>query len=325
MPLQVLLTVDTEFWPRSPDWPSSRLPRPWLECELDYERGILGRTSDGDFGLPYLLETLMRYDLHAVFFVESLFASAFGLPLLERTVDAIVAAGQDVQLHVHTEWLGETAAADLPGRFCQNLSDLNVESQTAVIARALSNLRSTAAAGVIAMRAGNMGGNFDTLTAAKNVGLELDFSFDPSLGLDAQTALLEAHRRRGSACMSIPLSCVRTLSGRLRHAQLGALSAREMEYALRAASQEDWNCFVILLHSFELVIRPPHNSRAPHVDTINLARWHRLCKFLSENRDRFTTVGCNELKREQSLPRFATARPIDTLMRMGEQLYSRLR
>jgi len=324
--LNVLLTVDTEFWPGSNVWPQSRLARPWLDCELQYDLGIQGRTPHGDFGLPYLLQTLSQYDLRATFFVESLFASAFSPHLLAKTVGSIQAARQEVQLHVHTEWLAEIESAVLPSGYWKNLADLSVDRQTAVIGQALSNLRRSGANNVIALRAGNMGGNHDTPVAAKHAGLELDFSIDPAQGLEARRALHEVMQRaaRGVACTSVPLSCVRTMSGRLRHVQLAALSARELQSALRAASHEEWDCFIILLHSFELVSRGRAKGSSPQVNKVNVARWHSLCRFLSDNRDRFTTVPCAALKRQVSSPNFATANPIDTLLRMGEQLYSRL-
>src|SRR5205823_12616288 len=106
--LQVLLTIDTEFWPSTPrQWPAARLPRPLPAMEDDYARDVMGRTPSGDYGLPYLLESLAAHRLNAVFFVESLHASALGGALLQRMVRTIRAADQDVQLHVHTEWLSE--------------------------------------------------------------------------------------------------------------------------------------------------------------------------------------------------------------------------
>jgi hypothetical protein len=174
--LKVMLTVDTELWPRALQWPDRPMLHSRDRLQEDYERCILGRTSSGDYGLPFLLETLCQHDLKGVFFVESLYASAVGHAFLERTVRLIHSAGQEPQLHVHTEWLSEVAARDLPRTYRQNLRDFNVDEQSAVIRHALANLRAAGASEVSALRAGNMGGNHDTLLAAKNAGLAIDMS-----------------------------------------------------------------------------------------------------------------------------------------------------
>src|SRR5258707_5399860 len=93
--LQVLLTIDTEFWPSTPrQWPARPLERPFTTMEDDYARDILGQTVTGAYGLPYLLDSLSSHRLNAIFFVESLHASALGGKLLERTVRTIRTANQ---------------------------------------------------------------------------------------------------------------------------------------------------------------------------------------------------------------------------------------
>src|SRR5436190_1413995 len=74
----VLMTVDTEFWPSFAKWPDRLLPRPYSNIEADYAHCILGKSDEGEFGLPFMLQMLQRNSLRAVFFVESLFASALG-------------------------------------------------------------------------------------------------------------------------------------------------------------------------------------------------------------------------------------------------------
>src|ERR1700722_18316409 len=76
-PLQVLLTVDTEVWPRYPDWQADNLAR-------DLERDIEGKTKTGSFGLEFQLQLLQAHNLRAIFFVEGLVAETTGLPALER-------------------------------------------------------------------------------------------------------------------------------------------------------------------------------------------------------------------------------------------------
>jgi hypothetical protein len=109
--------------------------------EGDYARDVMGQTASGDYGLPYLLDSLAAHRLNAVFFVESLHASALGEDLLQRTVRTIRTADQDVQLHVHTEWLSEVTSATLPRPYRQNLGDFNLADQTVIVREGLRNLR----------------------------------------------------------------------------------------------------------------------------------------------------------------------------------------
>src|SRR4029077_8698578 len=160
--LKVLLTIDTEFWPGDARWPDRPLTRPLTGFAEAYRRDVLGRTDSGDFGLPYLLQSLNRHNLRGIFFVEALSSSVIEGPQLERTVRAIVDAGQEVQLHLHTEWLSEATVPGLPLQHRPNLGDFTLEEPPAIIRHGLARLRAAGAHGVTALRAGNMGGNRDT-------------------------------------------------------------------------------------------------------------------------------------------------------------------
>ncbi len=327
--LKVLLTVDTELWPRTPNWPERSLACPHPDLEEDYERCILGRTPLGDYGLRFILETLRQYDLEGVFFVESLFASSVGRTLLERTVQLIHGYRQEIQLHVHTEWLTETIACNLPKRYRQNLRDFNANEQSAIIGHALENLRAAGVPEPLALRAGNMGGNRDTLRAARDAGLVLDMSFDPSQPVTRR--MLKELRDlppNATECQTIPLSYVEDYPDHYRPAQITALSFNELRHALLEAARQQKPEFVVLLHSFEFIDsrrKGPEQLR-PH--SLNISRWQKLCEFLSQHRDLFITVGCAKVDTAQELgvrfPRAFRTLPIHTMLRMGEQLSSRL-
>jgi len=232
-----------------------------------------------------------------------------------------------VQLHVHTEWAREAGlAARFHGRG-QFLSDFTLDEQTALIRQGLANLVAAGATDLSALRAGNMGGNLDTLVAAKSAGLAIDMSFDPTRGVHVR-ALLE-HLREDlpdeNACPTIPLSCVEDFPGHYRPAQLTALSFRELREALLTAYREHWPQFVILLHSFELV-RGPDSKAVVRPHTVNLMRWNQLCAFLAGNRDRFVTTGCRELVASPSAANFVRAprtSALHTVWRIAEQAASR--
>jgi hypothetical protein len=328
--LQVLLTIDTEFWPSTPrQWPARPLPRPLTAFEDIYARDIVGQTATGDYGLPYLLDSLSHHQLNGVFFVESLHASALGGKLLERTVRSIRSAEQDIQLHVHTEWLSEMTSLNLPSPYRQNLGDFNLADQTTIVREALRNLRAAGGPSVVALRAGNMGGSADTVYAAKAAGLTWDMSIDLAHGQAVYEAIQDLAQRdaAASACPTIPLACVEDYPGHFRRMQLTALSFAELQHALFCAQREQWQYFVIMLHSFELIKRDASRATPARAHSINLRRWNKLCKLLDRRRDIFRTIACRDLVlsgMNGSDPRVMRTVPVHTLWRIAEQLASRI-
>ena len=90
----VFLTIDTEF-----AW---RHHAAGLDVETIYARSI----EPAGVGLSYQLDLLAEHGLKACFFVDPMPALVFGLAPVKRMVDTILAAGQEVQLHLHPSWTG---------------------------------------------------------------------------------------------------------------------------------------------------------------------------------------------------------------------------
>jgi peptidoglycan/xylan/chitin deacetylase (PgdA/CDA1 family) len=321
--LNVFITVDTECWPRQPDWRETGL-------RDDARREIFGDTPQGEFGIGYQMRLLNSYGLKAVFFVESLFACGAAAERLREIVSAIQAEGHEVQLHIHSEWLTWIEQSPLPTRTGQNMKDFTEEEQAVLVGVALANLREAGAKGVCAFRAGNYGADFNTLRALSRNGIRCDTSYNAAYlgsdcGLRTSECLLQPTELLG-VC-EFPITWFRDYPGHLRHAQLCACSFAEMRGALLQAWRQGWYSFVLVSHSFELLKRRKRPGVAPLPDQTVVKRFELLCEFLAANRDKFTTRGFTELN-ERDIPLEVPARPLRSTIsrtagRLAEQLMRR--
>lgn len=320
--LKVLLTIDTELWPRGGLTDASFADA--------MARDVFGRTARGEFGLRYQIDRLNAMGLQAVFFVEALFASMVGLDPLREIVQVIRESGHDLQLHIHPEWLAKKPDTILPGRSGQHLTEFTQGEQQELIRRGMDNLRACGVETVCAFRAGSFGANFATLDALRANGITFDSSYNPtyfgdSCGLEAGTLLQQPQRLQN--VWEVPVSFVQEPSGRFRHAQLAACSSGEMEAAMLQARSRGWPTFVIVLHSFELLRWRPGRGHVACPDRIMVRRFDRLCRFLADNRDKFRTTTFRELDC-QTIPAERDQEPLRTSRwraswRMAEQIARR--
>jgi hypothetical protein len=278
--LRVFITVDTEFWPQSPDWRSNGF-------HADYERDILGRTRSGEYGLKFQLDLLQAHGLKAVFLVEALSVRVTGDAFLKRTVDLVQQYGQDVQLHAHTEWLKWMEDSPLPqGRTGQHLHCFSGDEQTIVLEEAARNLRAAGVHDMCAFRAGNYGADNATLRVLRQIGIQIDTSYNYPYVLSGQCQMRSpvplTQRSLVEGIDEYPVSFFSDWPGHYRHAQLCACSSREMRAALIRAWEAGWQDFVIVSHSFELVKR-----HAGVEDAIVIRRMEDLCRFLQHESERF--------------------------------------
>src|SRR3954468_22665103 len=92
MTTPVFLTIDTELM-----W---RHHAEGLDRAAIFDRSL----EPAGVGISYQLGMLRRHDLKACFFVDPMPALVFGLDPTRRTVEQILDAGQEVQLHLHPNW-----------------------------------------------------------------------------------------------------------------------------------------------------------------------------------------------------------------------------
>ncbi len=313
---RVFITIDTEY--------SSGLytgPGPADRAE-NYARSIACLTPNGPSGITHKLELLQQYGQKAVFFVDPMPALVWGVAAIEDIVAPIITAGQDVQLHCHTEWLG-IAGADNPlpsGRTGKNIADFPFDEQCQLLDYARATLMAAGAPTPVAFRAGNYGASDDTLRALAAIGMAYDSSHCPALPDGACRISLGAENREPvlhQGLIEVPVGTIGTTTGGQRHAQITALTLVEMLAAIRHARDGQRESFTMVSHSFELI-----NRRKLAVNRIVRRRFTGLLRALTvmkgvetgtfaESPPKLTALGVNS----QPLP--ATA--MRTSMRYAEQ------
>lgn len=313
--MDVFLTVDVEIWPK--DWDNSHERFPGY-----FNQFIRGRTSRGDFGLPFQLRVLAERDLKCVFFVEPLFACEYGTGPLSEIIDLIREAGQEVQMHLHTEWVKHSRQPILPGRQGLNLRDFSLAEQEILLTTGLKNLSACGLNDICAFRAGNFGANLDTLRALHRVGITIDSSLNRAARLQPFLRDPITDPTVIESVVEFPVTVYEDAQGRLRHLQVAAASGREMTSVLSQVHGQGRRTAVVFWHSAELL-----NTARTRPDPFAIRRFESLCDFLARHRDRFSTIGFSGASyaapADQTFPQPRVGWA-DTVLRQGEQALRRL-
>jgi len=303
----VLLTVDTEL-----TWRHYAPGEHWRD---NFERSI----EPAGVGLSYQLERLAAHGLRACFFVDPMPALVYGIAPIERIVAPILAAGQEVQLHLHSQWQAVADGRDPAGL---ELTSFDRDGQRRLIATARDLLIEAGAPSPTAFRGGSYAANADTLAALADLGLAYDCSHNGSHQPWPSNIPLAPDRIVPAALggiVELPVTQIEGRSGRLRHLQLCAVSWNELVDALRHASAERHPLTTIVSHSFELATRDGLRANA-----LVRNRFESLCCYLADNAARHPSVHIADLAgvalgaRCRPLP----ARRLRIARRVAEQLWS---
>lgn len=278
--MRVYLSFDIEVWCEGWQALDQQFP-------AAFQRYVYGRSAAGAYALPKTLEILARHGLRGVFFVEPLFAARFGLPYLAEIVALIREAGQDLQLHLHPEWTDEIQPPPLPhipGKR-QHLCYYSREEQEALLALGSQLLQQAGAPRPSAFRAGSYAANADTFSALQANGILLDSSLNAAYAVSGEGLTQRFDQNRClqiGAVQSTPVTVLRDGLGKLRPAQVNALSLGEMRQALLRAQALGQTDFVIVSHNFEML--QPGSSEP---DWSVVRRFEGLCEFLASEQKRF--------------------------------------
>jgi hypothetical protein len=308
---QVFITIDTEL--------SAALYQRGADADENFARSI---TCDG-YGVGWQMDQLDSWGLTGVFFVDPMPALVYDMGVIARIVEPIVMRGHEVQLHLHPEWLAWSETQPVGDRRGRSICDFNFYDQVQLITVARQLLIDAGAPPPISFRAGNYGANDDTLRALAALGIKWDSSFNPTyigspcnigLGIDQ----IDPVERLG--IVEMPVSAICDRPGHLRHAQVCALSSREMTDALTYAAETKRPAFTIVTHSFEMMSR---DRKRPNHSV--MARFEALCRTVAEHPN-LTNGGFTKLdllpattKPERAPPNY-----LRTARRFAEQAFATL-
>lgn len=312
MPTPVFLTVDTQL-----AW---RHHAAGLGADEIYARSI----EPAGVGIGHQLGQFRRFGLKATFFVDPMPAILFGLDSIRRIVDAVLDAGQEVQLHLHPNWAGAKAGDRGAARIGFEMMRFPRYAQRDLVEGAIELLTAAGAPRPVAFRAGCYGANDDTIDALVETGFAYDSSHNgasapwPSAISLPVTQVAPVHHR---GLVEIPVSLVEDRSGQFRPFQVGALSIGEIRAALDHAIRKRHVATTIVSHSFELA-----NRTGTRANGIHVRRFESLCRMLAAEREMLPTVhfgdrpalalGFNDMPLAPSALR--------TTWRQAEQLWSNM-
>mgnify|MGYP005988692371 CR=1 FL=1 len=314
--LNVFFTIDTELWLH------------YDTFEENLNSAIYGVTNYGEYGIAHQLEVFKEHNLRAYYYIEPLFSLRYGKKPLDNIVKLVNSYQQEVGLHIHTEWITKKDTDFLKEpRTSNNIKDYTLEEQSQIINKGLQLLKASGADGIDSFRAGNYGGNLDTLKALESNDIIYDTTYNfPYLNgacdMDFGTTLKDTCPYNG--IYEFPVTYFHDYGKHPRHLQITACSLSEMKFVLSSAWQQQRNSCTIVLHSFEWIKRIKKDKTKSHtLDKICLERFEGICKYLADNQDKFCTPKYSEAVRK---PVMSQPKNIQSnIFRAGIRIYEQIK
>ncbi|HEX8642818.1 MAG TPA: hypothetical protein VF702_02765 [Allosphingosinicella sp.] len=285
MRTQICITIDTEFsiGGAFAD-PARRRPigTDNVTCKVN------GREQ----GLGFLLDLFSRHNATCTYFVETANAHWFDEREMGAIVERIIAAGHDVQLHLHPCWTAfqdsdwrETVRRGPPNDDCDALAE---DELAGLIRAGVARLERMGAPRPIALRTGNLRASRSVYRAMRAAGLEVASNVGLALCRPDEPDLrLRGGRHRIEGVLEVP---VLTYGPGERLFTTTACSAGETEALLRQARRQGVPTIVLLTHPFEFIKGDRLDPARQRRNRVNQRRMERLCTFIAEHPDEFEAV-----------------------------------
>lgn len=289
MKTDVCITIDVEFTIGGAFAdPYNKLP----VADRAVECAVNGKSQ----GLGFILETLQAHDLSATFFVETLNHHFFGDAAMRGFAQQIVAAGHDVQLHLHPCWRHfqhsdwrERLNATPPN---DSMAGRNPADLEALISDGIETLQRWGIPRPLALRTGGL--QVDLTVYAAQARLDIPLASNVGLAVwQPQEPQLQLHGGRHwiSEVLEVPtLSyCDLRLPGRrhLKTATITGSAWEELRALLWLTHHQQRGPVTILCHPSEFVKHQDLQYTRLQPNRLNQRRFQQLCRFLATHRDTF--------------------------------------
>lgn len=290
---EVCITVDTEFSI------GGTFANPAVHRPVGALR-VSGEVNGKEEGLGFLLSCLVEHEMSATFFVEALNSCYFGDAPMGAIARRILAAGQDVQLHLHPCWTifrNPLWPVELPrGEGNDSWFERTPEEIHELISLGLQTFERWGVPRPIALRTGNLQASSTIyqimsdlhIPLASNIGIgRHNYPRDPALHLTGGRHWLKG-------VLELPVLTYADLRfgswSRRRLLTLAAVSTAEIEHLLWEARCQQISPIVILVHPFDLV--KTRDVQHVHVrrNRVNQNRLRHLCRFLRQHENDFISV-----------------------------------
>ncbi len=326
MRTKVVLTVDTE--------PSiaGAYEDPERNTPLLHEP-VAGEVAGKSEALGFLVETLSQYGQCATFFVEALHTRYFPAHAMGRYVERLMAAGQDVQLHLHPTWLNfRDGEMQSNSRISDNCGELDRDLLAKTMEEGAAQIESWTGRRPTALRTGNFSTSQRVFEAMAEVGLSASSNICLAVAPPKEPELALAGGRHDiEGVRELPVTCFVDRGpvgrGRLRPLQVTALGAGEMIALLKQlhedGGEEDPGVAVIVTHPFEFIKSRDFRYSRMKANALVQGRLKRLCAFLAEESDKFEVVPLQEAATQApgsngATPPIPEGNPLRAFVRAGE-------
>ena len=262
-------------------------------------------TKQGEsLGLGYILETLSKNDLKGVFFVEACNTAYHGPHEMGDISKQIFSEGHDIQLHTHPAWLHYSTLDSWPindscaGRTLGDLGKL--------FDHGIETFENWGLPLPVAIRSGGLRVDETYYEALNASAIDCSSSVGMSIFKPASP---EFHIYAGAKWIygkpEIPITTSNyTIGGKKRPKSLQILSCSlsEMIEVIEQAEAKNISPVVILSHPFEFVFAENFRYAKYIRNNVVRNRFEGLCRYLSENRNRYRVTTFSDWKENDTFP-----------------------
>lgn len=300
MKTEVCITVDVEY--------SIAGAFAWPDRFLPLSDKVVACVIDGkEHGLGFILDSLEQFGMSGTFFTEALQTAHFGDEPMGSTARRIVAAGQDLQLHLHPCWLHFRDdrwrhAGFVPNDSCAGRTDAELDE---MIRLGIETFARWGVARPVALRTGGFNTDRSVFRAMARAGLQLASNVsigifqpnDPELQVWGGRTLIEG-------VVEVPALSYRSPkpSTPWEHAwrslAITATSEAEMASLLWQARRSGTQTVIVLTHPHEFIKSTSYRYDQLRVNRLNQGRLVSLLKFLQRHSEDFSVVSFGQRQKD---------------------------